>query len=340
MTLRTVTLSPGFDHVVTIDRLAPGDVGRVLSWQVFASGKGVNVARTAAALGVAGVAYSLVGEADSDEFDSMVETYGVRPVTVRVPGGTRRNLTLGLELPGYVAAHAVAPRLRAEASHAEELIARLVADVQPGDIVTLNGAVADGVPTSIWAEAGSAVHRRGAIVLADVQDQPLRELLSAGVVSMAKPNQAEAQALLENAVGGDMLRVAAEALNIMKQRGVEVPVVTLGDSGVAHLKDGQQVHTFCPVDVARLVVGAGDAFMAGYCVALEGGAWREHDPVALGVAVAAAHVSGAADRTLPPATRSALGRVVHILPARGGDQLSELPGPRPEAPPTTRERYQ
>lgn len=319
MTLRTVTLSPGFDHCCLVDRLVPADVSEVISWHVHASGKGVNVARTAASLGVTAVAYSLIGDADNDEFVTLIERSGVQAVTVAVPGSTRRNLTIRTTASATAAAHAVGTRLEATSSDADELIARLLSDIEPGDLVTLNGATAQGVHGGVWAEVGAAAHQRGGTLLADVQGESLLRLLESGVVSMAKPNQDEALVLVGPATETSSLGAVGSALDRMEVLGVETPVVTLGARGAVHLEEGKPLHTSCPVDQVMVVVGAGDAFMAGYCAAMEGGGgWFGCDPVKLGVAVAAAHVSGAEGSSLQITARSML----DITDQRVGDLWS------------------
>lgn len=310
MTLRTVTLSPGFDHLVTIDRHDAGGVAKVLSWTELASGKGVNVARTATALGVECVAYSLVGTQDADDFRLRLARDGVRAELVEVAGPTRRNLTLRVLSDAAPAAHAVGPRLRADGSDAEELIARLLSHLQPGDFVTFNGAVAEGVPTDIWARASVAVRGRGGTVMADVQDQPLRELIEKGAVWMAKPNIDEARVFFDSpAQGRSVIEDAVIAIKAMHQQGVEVPVITLGAEGVLSTKDGFVIHSACPVGNVQVVVGAGDAFLAGYCAALTVGGWRKADPVLLGLAVAAAHVAGQPPTDVAGAVRLCLASV-------------------------------
>ena len=52
------------------------------------------------------------------------------------------------------------------------------------------------------------------------------------------------------------------------------------------------MHSECPTNNPKVEVGAGDAFVAGYCSAMDALAWRGLSPVALGLATASAHVDG------------------------------------------------
>jgi len=312
MTLRTVTLSPGFDHVVKVDCLLPGGVSRVLEWEVLAAGKGVNVARTATLLGAASVAYSLVGEVDELEFVERVEAFGSAAVTVAVPGHTRRNLTLLVQDTDQAASHSVGPRLSTgDDCHADTLIDRLVEDAQPGDVVTFNGAVPQQIRSSIWMEAATALYARGVALIADVQDGALVQLLETGLVLMAKPNHEEARALTQNALDVNDLVAASDGIRAMLRFRVKDPIVTLGPLGVLHMVNGQLTRTWCHVENASIVVGAGDAFLAGYCAALTADGWGDLEAVDVGTAVASAHITGAAPGELHSVVRSALAGVCH-----------------------------
>lgn len=311
MTIRTVTLSPGFDHLITIDDVTAGGVDSVLSWEIVAGGKGVNASRTAAWLGADSVAYTLVGEEDEDQFRRLVERSGATAVTVAVPGETRRNLTLTVQASAETASHATSPRIAtASDHHAISLLDRLLAEVQPNDVVTLNGAVPDGVDHTIWARAAEALLDHQVTLIADVQSDALRELLAArGVITMAKPNLEEARALVPDTVAGSTTGTAGSALETMAAAGVRDPIVSMGADGVAHLLDGVPTRSWCAASAVRAVVGAGDAFIAGYCSALDSPRWSGIAPLSLGLAVSSAVVAGTSRDDMRESVRQLLSRV-------------------------------
>ena len=71
--IRTVTLNTGFDELFTVSALEPGGVTEAREHRTLASGKGINAARTIAALGEPVKAYGLVGKADRDLFRRLLE---------------------------------------------------------------------------------------------------------------------------------------------------------------------------------------------------------------------------------------------------------------------------
>lgn len=308
MTLRTVTLSPGLDHRVHVDHIDPGAVGGILSWTVVAGGKGVNVARVAHRFGLASVAYSLVGQHDEQEVVARMQEAGPRAVAVAVPGTTRRNLTLTVDSFDGPASHAMGPRLStARDQDAERLLAQLLEDVEPGDVVSFNGAVPYPIRASIWAEAAVEAHALGAVVIADAQGDALVSLVRSGVVTMAKPNEEEARILNRDQAGPRPVEpdvepmtparelAATTAIRAMLDQGVATPVVSLGAHGVVCGGDGGMTQVWCEIARPEVHVGAGDAFVAGYCVGMFASRWEGASPVDVGVAVAAGHVAGLTD---------------------------------------------
>lgn len=289
--LRTVTLNSGFDDTFTVSGLDWGGVGRVHGFGSLPSGKGVNAARAAAALGVPVCAYSLVGRDDADTFAGRLHAEGIAHRLVAVPGSTRHNLTLVPESADKVAAHLVAEGFRLpDARPVEALADRLLEECRPGDVVSCNGSVPTGAPATVWADIVAAVHGAGATVVLDVQGEAMRHALAAGPVALATPNDAEITAL--PGVDPDGPDPITDALQSLAGARVAHPVVTLGEAGAAFLRDGRLHRAACPVERPVVAVGAGDAFLAGACAAIVAGEIDTAGLVAAGLAAAAAHVAG------------------------------------------------
>ncbi|MBX7132460.1 MAG: hypothetical protein K1X67_07255 [Fimbriimonadaceae bacterium] len=308
MTVRTVTLSPGFDHVVVTDSPEELDTGRVVSWRILAAGKGLNVARFLHYLECPAVAYSLVGEDDTGRFRKLAAESGVVTVLESVPGGIRNNLTISTSSQ-KPAVHMVGPRLAVGDSRpAERLVEKLLRDVEPGDLVTFNGAVPDGVRSDIWAQAAAALRDSGAAILADVQGVPLMQLLTMPGLIMVKPNEDEVLTLPSVRPSMTPLERGIAGVLALEDLGVQRPMVTLGGQGLVALDRGNPVRISCIVERPRVFVGAGDALLAGYCLAAVRDGLEECriDGLRFGVATAAAHVSGAELVNLALAARKRL----------------------------------
>ena len=308
-TIRTVTLSPGFDHMVRLDALTPGATSRVLSWRAEPAGKGVNVARALRYLDADATAYALVGDGEHGAFGAALAADGIAHVLVGVPQATRNNLTLSIDGDGAMASHATGPRMRdVPGALIDALFGQLAEDVVAGDIVCFNGSLPTGANPATWANWSGVLRRKGATLVADVQGEALAGVIQGGGLQAVKPNEDEMQAIPGIPAAGDPLQRARVAVALLQAAGVADPMVTLGARGVVHLVDGKPRLSCCRVDRPRVAVGAGDAFLAGYCMTLMGRE-RGAQPVLAGLAVAAAHVGGAMRDTLAPAARAASARI-------------------------------
>jgi fructose-1-phosphate kinase PfkB-like protein len=296
--IRTITLNPGFDHVFHVGAADEG-VGQIHEYSVLAAGKGVNAARVAVALGASAVAYALVGARDASRFAELMDTDGVSSQLFAVAGvRTRNNLTvleIGSERP---AAHFKAEGLllRDHAS-VERLAARLYRDIRPDDVVGLHGSNPRGCDVGVWADLAQRAEKLGARLFVDVNGRGLPVVLGASAPMICKPNVHEIGALAEHPSSSDKMTVG-RALDLMSDRGVKFPMVTLGRQGVALRIGNEKLRAFNEIDRAVVEVGAGDAMSA----ALES-RYREiqSDPmgaVRWSIAVASAYVSGVAVRHL------------------------------------------
>jgi 1-phosphofructokinase len=295
--IRTITLNTGFDEVFTVAGVTFGGVEEVLDRLELASGKGINAARTVHALGHPVVAYGLVGAEDRDSFQAALQGEGITPVLVEVPGRTRRNLTLISVTDHRPAAHFRARGFDLRGTSALPRLAELVAtQVEPGDIVTINGSVPHGAGPGTWSALAQVVLRAKARLVVDVYGPDLPSVLcsdGAGILA-CKPNALEIEDLPGVvAVQGD--ERCAVALRFMAEQGVMLPIVTRGSDGALFADDGAIWATRSPVRTARVSVGAGDAFAGGIAAAAVAGLSSGREIVGFATAVAAAHVE-----SIPP----------------------------------------
>ncbi|MEI6623393.1 MAG: PfkB family carbohydrate kinase [Actinomycetes bacterium] len=299
--IRTVTLNSGFDDCFDVTAIRWGQVDRVAAFESKPSGKGVNLARVARWLGASVCAYSLVGEPDEQEFSRRLRAEGIDHVLRAVPGSTRHNLTLYAEAAGSVASHAVGPGfIIDDPGPVHDLMERLVDQTRPGDIVTLNGSLPVGLAPDTWARLGSSLRDRGAQVVLDLQGEALIAALASGPALATKPNEDEVLALPSVTADDDGWSQIEHALKVLVGFGVRLPMITMGARGVAFAVGSDVYLAACPVERPRVVVGAGDAFLAGVVTALQLDSRELIPAVNAGLAAAAAHVSGASGLELAP----------------------------------------
>lgn len=291
--IHTVTLNTGFDDVFVVGA-AVGRAGTVLDYRSEPSGKGINMARAVRALGGDVVACGFVGGDDGDVFEDTLRASGIRSALVRVEGKTRHNLTLTQSSTGLPATHYRAEGFGHVEPAAVAALSQLLAhSIAAGDIVSMNGSLPGGLEPGTWARIGSVAVAKRARLLLDLQGEELRVALQQLPCAAAKPNEAEARAVVDTTDDHESPdQFVARCLDAMHDLGVQLPMVSRGAHGVWFRTSTGLWRARCAVSVVAVEVGAGDAFMAGLAWALDRG-HTDEEAVRFGVAAAAAHVGGA-----------------------------------------------
>ena len=298
------------DRTLTIAELRPGEVLRFDEAVTTPGGKGVNVARTALALGAPAVLVGFVPGHTGAAAAAMLAEEGVSLAGVEV-GGEIRSSAIVLERSGRVTVmNEPGPPVRAEDwERYETAIAERVAE---HGVLACSGSLPPGAPPDAYARLARAAAGAGAIAIVDVTGAHLGAAVDGGA-GIVTPNLAEAEGLLhgradETVEAGDPDEVRARARRAaadLVARGARRAVVTAAAAGAA-VADGETVGWIpAPRVSVRNPVGAGDALVGGLGVALERG-----EPfagaVALGVAAAAASVETPKAGTLDPGRAAAL----------------------------------
>ncbi|MBM4038950.1 MAG: 1-phosphofructokinase family hexose kinase [Planctomycetes bacterium] len=277
MNLITVTPNTSVDRTLEVPRLAPGGhlKGRLLHLQP--GGKGVNVSRCLAALGVPSVATGLAGGAELSLFrDSFA---GSAASVELVPTGqpTRMCTTL------------LDPELHTD-THIRELgspvtpaeIAALGAKLQglasPDTLVVFCGSLPPGMGDEHLAQLIAACEARGAEVAADINGPQLGSVLAKATriphlykcgILLLKPNVEELGECLGRDLHGAGEGELADAAGTLLGR-VGTVLVTRGRHGALAVSRGQVLVGSLEAGAPRNTVGCGDAFLAGYLAGL----WR------------------------------------------------------------------
>jgi 1-phosphofructokinase family hexose kinase len=302
------------DRTLSIAELRPGEVLRFDEAVITAGGKGVNVARTALALGAPAVLVGLVPGHTGAAAAALLAEEGISLAGIEV-GGEIRSAAIVLERSGRVTVmNEPGPRLRDE--DWERYESAIAERIREHDVLACSGSLPPGAPVDAYARLAVLAAEAGATAIVDVTGDRLGAAVEAGA-GVVTPNLAEAEGLLhgradETVEAGDPAEVrerARAAAAELVARGARRAVVTAAAAGAA-VANGERVGWLAAPRVeVRNPVGAGDALVGGLGVALEAG-----EPfaraVALGVAAAAASVETAKAGTLDPDRAAALARDV------------------------------
>jgi 1-phosphofructokinase family hexose kinase len=295
-----VATTPSIDRLFAVDRLVLGTIHRPELVVVVAGGKGLNVARTAAALGADVRAVAPLGGHAGRWIAAELDREGVAVDVVAVPAETRSCVSVAAP-DGLTEFYEHAPPLGDEGWHRlEDAVTARLPDV---DWLTLSGSLPVGAPQDGHARLIAAAHAAGVHVAVDTHGEPLDHALAARP-ELVKVNAGEAAAAVAALAGdGRPLGAALRALT------GGAAVVTHGADGLELCgADGQGARVRPPA-LGRYPVGSGDACLAGIVCALDAGAdWREAVALGVGAAAANAELPGAG-RLDPERARALAARV-------------------------------
>lgn len=293
----TVTLNAAVDVTYRVGRFVPGSVMRVAQVHERAGGKGINVARVLAAIGVPACATGLAGGRRGEAIRAELARLGIREEFEPIAGESRQTVVVtdGRRHPtefdeaGPAAGHAEWDRF-------QRRFARLARDAA---VVVLAGSLPPGIPADAYAHLAAAARRAGAAVVVDAGGPALRLACGAGP-DIITPNHRELEEAVGAGGGGSGLcsqegrgardpaqvTAALSAAERLRGAGAGAVVASLGSTGVVAVTAGGRWR----VSHRRMSgnpVGAGDALAAGLAAGLlEGRSWPEMLASATGLAMA------------------------------------------------------
>ncbi|WP_154347343.1 1-phosphofructokinase family hexose kinase [Agromyces kandeliae] len=261
-----LSLSTSLDLTYEVDALRVGAITRPRQVTPVAGGKALNMARAAVALGGEVHAVAAVGGFTGERVARLLRNDGVGLTAVPVSGETRTCIAIVEPAGGATSTDIYEPPAAFAdwdwRAFADAAIAA-VGELRPGWIV-VSGSVPRGIDLDGLAGVVRGFRVAGARVALDTSGAPLAALVE--VADLVKVNLEEASDLV-----GRALPDAAEACRELGgSYGVDA-VVTNGVRGAAAIVDGGAHVVGPPRARGRFPAGSGDAFLAGFIVALHRG---------------------------------------------------------------------
>jgi 1-phosphofructokinase family hexose kinase len=285
--------NPSIDKLFEIERLVKGDIHRPLGFVQTAGGKGLNVARSAHALGADVLALALFRGHTGRWLEEQLAAEGVATSAVWTHGENRSSLSVAdRETRGLTEFYEHGSDVPEAAW--TELVEATTRAWAPQGWLTISGSMPRGAPDAgyrdLVAEAGTA----GVQVALDADEERLRLALDAHP-DVVKVNAAEAGDLLgiPTSRRDEALTAAQKLRDLAGGRG-HAGLVTRGADGVVLAAPDGSLYEGVLYVRGRYPVGSGDAFLAGLVTALDrGDGWDGALLLALAAATANAELPGA-----------------------------------------------
>ena len=294
------------DRTMAIAELRPGEVLRFDRVVVTPGGKGLNVARTAHALGHPAVLVSLLPGRTGEAAAALIAGEGIDLAPVPCSGELRSTAIIQERDGRTTVLNEPGPPVdeREWAAYERAIEERLSAH----GVLVCSGSVPPGSPPDAYGRLAALANAAGVTSLVDAAGETLLRALDA-TPSLVTPNLSEAELALGLASGGQSVLSAEDArpralaaAEALVRQGARAAVVTADAEGAAVAESGEPAEWIAAPRVAevRNAIGAGDVLASALAAALERG-----EPLAAaaraGVAAASASVEHPTAGVLDPA---------------------------------------
>jgi 6-phosphofructokinase 2 len=261
----TVTLNPALDRTLYVEQFAPGRPTRISREARYSGGKGIDVSRALAEMGVSNVALGLVGGFDGKEFEGRLLLEGLACNFTRIAGETRTNIVVQDEATGAeTALLARGPEVRPDELMDFMALLEKLPDMA---ILVVSGSLPPGLTPEVYHRVIDIGRSRGARVVLDTAGAALRHAITARP-AIIKPNRSE----LAELAGRELADTPAlvEFSRTLLDR-VETVLVSLGPDGIVLVGTDAAVLARPPKVNVKSTVGAGDCAVAGFVRGLAAG---------------------------------------------------------------------
>ena len=260
----TVTLNPSIDCVMAVGAIEAGATNRALSQELRFGGKGLNVSRALARIGIASVALGFTAGFTGEALAK--HTAETEPLITPDFIALREGVTrVNVKLLGEAETEINAPGPRVGADEANALLTKLDA-LGKGDTLVISGSLPAGLHADFYARMLARVRGKGVRAAVDASGEALEACLPFRPF-LVKPNRQEIEAIF--GAGAD----PAECAVRLRDAGARNALVSLGaDGAVLACEDGGVLSAPALPCEGGCAVGAGDAMLAGFLAALMRGA--------------------------------------------------------------------
>jgi 6-phosphofructokinase 2 len=261
----TVTLNPSLDMTASVDCIVPDDKLHTTLVDAEPGGGGINVSRVLVRFGVETQAVMPVGGMVGQEIASLLANAGVPVRAVPSAVDARRSITIFENDTGEH--YRFVPEGHSMDDDQWRAVLFEVANIDPApDVVVLSGSLPPGVPASFVGDLADLVRQREARLVVDSKGEALGVAVDVGA-ALVKPNLRELAQLVGHDGPREDLDVVTELCGL-RDRGVGMPVASLGADGAIAAHDGGVTRATAPPVEVISAVGAGDSMLAGLIVGM------------------------------------------------------------------------
>ena len=279
----TITANPTVDRVYFVDNFEMGEVHRPERMVYSAGGKGLNVARVARLMGENSSAMGFVGGFNGEYIKSELQKLGIETDFTQVDGETR--VCVNISDKNGVSGEILEKGPLVTKKQIEEFLTDFEKRAKDCDIICASGSLPQGVDSSFYCEIIRIAKKHNKRAIVDASGKVLEDVIETSPF-MVKPNRYELSLLMKKEI--ESIEDVKKALLFLDEKGIELPLITLGKDGAMAYIDGAFYKFNSPDVKVKNTVGSGDSTVSGIATGLTRG-MSVTDSIKLGMAAGTAN---------------------------------------------------
>ena len=263
--IATVCLNPAFDRTASVVQFIPGGTNRLSNISITPGGKGINVGVALKRFGVETQCIGCLGAENRADYLALLEKTNLSFFHVLLSGKVRTNLKIWDKKENCVTElNESGPKMNVDA---QELFASLLEEnTKNSQYVVFSGSLPEGCSADFYRYA---IQKTGnARCILDASGEAFRQGILANPF-LVKPNLNELEQLFQKRFS--TLAEIRDAALTLWEKGVKNVLVSMGKEGAIWAVEGEAYFARGISVKVRSTVGAGDAMLAGFLMALTTG---------------------------------------------------------------------
>lgn len=268
----TVTANASIDKRYVMTSMECGEVNRVSECEMSAGGKGLNVAHAVHAAGEEVMATGFLGGHHGQFIRERLVEEGIGEDFVWCKGETRSCINIWNE-EKKEQTELLEPGLTVTSEDISNLISKFRDLAKKADVIAISGSLPKGADASLYRQMSAVAKSLEKKVILDTSGKTLIECVNltedaSELPYMIKPNIDEIRQLTGIPVDSSNHEDIFSAALSLREKGIEVVVVSLGSEGSLMVCPDGCFEISVPVIDAVNTVGCGDALTGGFAVGL------------------------------------------------------------------------
>lgn len=281
--LLIVCLNPVLQKTLTLTSLREGEVNRVTTHRIDASGKGINLSRVFTQLGGHSAVLTHLEKRQRRSFLKLCSNDHISLITANTEAPLRHGYTL-IDTVNNITTEVIEEGASIEQRCVNLIMSRFKRSLPLYRAIAITGSKAAGYPDTLYPEMVSLAKKRGIRVYCDLRGSDLRGCIEAGAdiikINLEEFNQTFA---LYDSINTKpySLESALDKAREFEKYGTRT-IITLGSAGAGGYDCGKVYRQEGSKISPRNTIGCGDAYLAGFihsyendtvfCKAMETGA--------------------------------------------------------------------